>query len=305
MDFSLNIKSISSSFPVPCEIADKYIKLASGDQIKVLLLAVRDLSEKIDTVAISEKLKIDESAVVDALLFWVKCGIVIRDEAAPEKPEKQVTVTAEMPTRRDVIARGMEDEKIRLLLREAQLKFGRNLKNNESRLLVSLYDDYGMDVSVILLLLQHAAAQGKANLAYIRATAVKWLKSGVETVLDGEKIIADEARARLAFGIVRRAFGIEDRMPSEKEAEFSNVWINEWEMSAGMLKAAYDVCIDSKAKISFPYINKILEKWHAAGYKTPEEVKEAAQNKTKKPADVKTDFAGFDLDAFEAKLNRD
>ena len=305
MDFSLNIKSISSSFPVPCDVADKYIKIASADQIKVLLLAVRELSDKIDVKTIADKLKISTSATEDALLFWVKCGIITREEAPPEKEEKKIVISAEMPTRRDVIARGMEDDKIRLLLREAQLKFGRSIKNNESRLLVSLYDDYGMDVSVILLLLQHAAAQNKANLTYIRATALKWLKSGVSTVFDAERMIADEAKGRLAFTIVRRAFGIEDRLPSEKETEFSNIWVNEWEMPPEMLKAAYDACIDSKAKISFPYINKVLEKWHSAGYKTLEEVKAGEQKKVKKNTTGPTDFAGFDLDAFEAKLNSD
>ena len=305
MNFSLNIKSISSSFPVPCDVADKYIKLASADQIKVLLLAVRDLSDRIDVKAISDKLNIDTLAVEDALLFWVKCGIIIREEVLAEKEEKKITITAEMPTRSDVIARGMEDDKIRLLLREAQLKFGRNLKNNESRLLVSLYDDYGMDVSVILLLLQHAAAQKKANLTYIRSTAVKWLKSGVSTVLDGEKLIADEAKAKLAFTVVRRAFGIEDRLPSEKETELSNIWVNEWKMPPEMLKAAYDVCIDSKAKISFPYINKILEKWHTAGYKTTQDVKAGEEKRAAKSKETVKSFAGYDLAAFEAKLNSD
>lgn len=305
MEFSLNMKSISSSFPVPCEVADKYIKLASGEQIKVLLLAVRELSDKIDVSSIAGKLKTDETAVEDALLFWVQCGIVVREETLAEKPEKQVVINTELPTRRDVINRGMEDEKIRLLLREAQLKFGRNLKNNESRLLVSLYDDYGMDVSVILLLLQHAAVQKKANLTYIRATAVKWLKAGVENVRDGEAIIANEAKGKLAFGVVRRVFGIDDRKPSDKETEFSDIWVNVWNMPDEMLKAAYDVCIDSKAKISFPYINKVLEKWHKAGYKTLSDIKSGGEKRPNKKNSAKNDFAGFDLDAFEAKLNRD
>lgn len=304
MEFSLNFKSISASFPVPCEVADKYVKLASGEQIKVLLLVMRDLSDKISARSISEKLGIGETDAEDALLFWVRLGILQREETQPENPHKNVTISAQLPTRQDVIARGMEDDKIRLLLREAQLKFGRNLKNNESRLLVSLYDDYGMDVSVILLLLQHAAVEGKANLSYIRSTAVKWLKAGVQNVLDGEKLIADEVRGRLAFSVVMRTFGIEKRLPSEREVELSNLWVNDWGMSQDMLKAAYDACVDSKAKLSFPYISKILEKWHAAGYKTPEDVKsgEVRQKKNDRKAN---DFAGFDLDAFEAKLNSD
>ena len=305
MEFSLNIKSISSSFPVPCDVADKYIKLASGEQLKVLLLAVRELSDKIDVSGIAEKLRTDKTSVEDALLFWVQCGIIVSEETPAEKPEKQVVITAQMPSRSDVITRGMEDEKIRLLLREAQLKFGRSLKNNESRLLVSLYDDYGMDVSVILLLLQHAASQKKANLKYIQETAVRWLKAGVETVKDGEALIVKEAKGKLAFGVVRRVFGLDDRLPSDKETEFSDTWVNVWNMSESMLKAAYDACIDSKTKISFPYINKVLEKWHKAGYKTVGDIKTGEEKRPNKKKGASNDFAGFDLDAFEAKLNRD
>ena len=304
MEFSVNFKSISASFPVPCDVADKYIKLASGEQIKALLLIMRDLSDTISAGSIAEKLGIDETAAEDALLFWVRCGVLSGVQPPAEKKEKSIVISSELPTRQDVIARGMEDQKIRLLLREAQLKFGRGLKNNESRLLVSLYDDYGMDVSVILLLLQHAAAQKKTNLSYIRATAAKWLKSGVTNVREGEALIAEEARGKLAFSVVRRAFGIEDRLPSDKEIEFSNLWVNAWQMSPEMLKAAYDVCIDSKAKISFPYISKVLEKWHTCGYKTVSDIKEdkGGTARSRRPAN---DFAGFDIDAFEAKLNSD
>ena len=303
MEFSLNFKSVSSSFPVPCDIVDKYIKLASGEQIKVLLLVMRDLSDKIDAAHIAAQLNIDVTSAEDALLFWVRCGMLSRVETPDEKTEKKVVISTELPTREDVIARGMEDERVRLLLREAQLKFGRTLKNNESRLLVSLYDDYGMDVSVILLLLQHAVAENKANLAYIRSTAAKWLKAGVENVSDGEALIADEAKSKLAFGIICRTFGIEQRMPSKKEIEYSNLWVNEWSMPPEMLKAAYDVCVDQKTKVSFSYIDKILEKWHMAGYKTVGDIKNEG---TKAVSKNKTnDFAGFDLDAFEAKLNSD
>ncbi len=305
MEFSLNFKSMTQSFPIPCEVADKYIKLASGEQIKVLLLVMRDLSDKISADSISEKLNIGKADAEDALLFWARLGVLEREGAEANKVQKNVIITTELPTRQDIIMRGMEDEKVRLLLREAQLKFGRSLKNNESRLLVSLYDDYGMDVSVILLLLQHLAAENKSNLANIRATAAKWLKAGVETVSDGEAIIAEEVKSRLAFSVVRRAFGIEPRMPSSKEAELSNLWVNKWGMSPELLKAAYDACIDQKAKISFSYIAKILEKWHSAGYKTVDDIKNGDKASKQKQKSGANDFAGFDLDAFEAKLNSD
>ena len=304
MNFSLNIKSMASSFPMPCDVADKYIKLASGVQIKVLILVMRELSDKVNTDAIADKLGISRLDAEDALLFWVRCGILSGEETVEENKNNNIVIDTQLPTRQDVIMRGMEDEKIRFLLREAQLKFARNLKNNESRFLVSLYDDYGMDISVILVLLQHAVAENKANLSYIRLTAVKWLKAGVQSVNDCEAIIAEEARSKLAFGVVARVFGIDMRKPSEKETEYSNIWVNKWNMSPEMLKAAYDACIDQKTKISFPYINKILEKWHTCGYKTVKEIKNDKKiNNDKKHA--QNDYAGFDIEAFEAKINSD
>ena len=121
---------------------------------------------------------------------------------------------------------------------------------------------------------------------------------------DGEAIIAEETRMKLAFSVVCNAFGIEKRMPSEKETQYSNAWVNDWGMTPDMLKAAYDVCIDSKAKLSFPYINKVLEKWHTAGYKTFLDVKNG-EKKSVKGSKSSNAFAGYDLDAFEAKLNSD
>ena len=46
-----------------------------------------------------------------------------------------------------------------------------------------------------------------------------------------------------------------------------------------MLKAAYDICVDKKTKLSFAYVAKILESWHAAGYKTPADVTAGEQKK--------------------------
>ena len=54
-------------------------------------------------------------------------------------------------------------------------------------------------------------------------------------------------------------------------------------------------------------LNKVivLKNVASVSYKTLDEVKAADRNKAKNKASSATDFAGFDLDAFEAKLNRD
>lgn len=303
MKYTVNTAIFGNTFAIPCDVADKSLKIATHTQLKVLLYFMRNISGGIDPQKISEALSLPVGEVEDALVFWQQRDILI-GEKTPEPQPRAVIINSAMPTRADVIKRGLEDERLMFLLREAQLKFGRNLKQNESSLLVSLYDDHGMDASVILLLLGYAAREGKCNIAFVKKTATLWLNQGVETVTDAERLIADAAKQNLAWQIVQNAFGIEKRNPSAKESELSNLWINEWKISADMLKAAYDACVDAKTKLSMPYVAKIIESWHKAGYNTPDDINKKAKTEKVKPVN-KRSFASYDIDLFEKMLDED
>ena len=301
MIYNVNTAIFSSTYAIPTDVADKYLKIATHTQLKVLLYFMRNISSGINPQKIADELSLPVGEVEDALTFWQQRDILI-GETPKETEAKPIIINSSMPTRADVIKRGLEDKQLMFLLREAQLKFGRNLKQNENSLLVSLYDDHGMDAAVILLLLGYAAREGKCNISFVKKTAVQWLSAGVETVSDAERVIADTAKQSLAWQVVQNAFGIERRNPSAKEFEYSNLWINEWKISADLLKAAYDACIDSKTKLSMPYVAKIIESWHKEGITTPEQ---AASQKQKKQSAAKPNYAGYDLDLFEKMLNKD
>ena len=300
MKYTINASVFGSTFAVPSSVADKYLKTATHTQLKVLLYFMRNISGGIDPQSIADALLLPQSEVCDALDFWQQCDVLV-GEAEKQTEPKTVIINSELPSRADVIKRGLEDKQLMFLLREAQLKFGRNLKQNESQLLVSLYDDYGMDPSVLLLLLGFAAREGKCNLSFIKKTATAWLGAGVETVMDAEAIITEQAKQSLAWQVVQAAFGIERRNPSTKELELSSLWINEWKISADMLKAAYDACIDSKTKLSFAYVAKIIESWHKDGITTPEQIKNKHQSGEGSLVGKKqkNDYAGYDLDLYE------
>lgn len=301
MTYNINTAIFGNTFAVPTAVADKHLKTATLNQLKVLLYFMRNISGGIDSQKIADALSLPLAEAEDALFFWQQCGILIAD-TPPEPEHKPVIINSTMPTRSDVIRRGLEDDRLAFLLREAQLKFGRNLKQNESSLLVSLYDDYGMDVSVILMLLGFAAREGKCNVSFVKKTAAQWLSAGVETVIDAEQIIADGAKQNLAWSIVQNAFGIEKRNPSTKELEYSILWVNDWNIGADLLKAAYDACIDAKTKLSIPYVAKIIESWHKDGITDPTQIK---TKKAPSAAKSANGYAGYDLDLFEKMLNDD
>ncbi len=303
MKYTINAAVFGNTFAVPGAVADKHLKIATHTQLKVLLYFMRNLSDAVDLKKTASALSLPESEVADALSFWAQCDILLCEQPKG-KEQKPVILSSDKPTRADVIRRGLEDEHLTFLLREAQLKFGRNLKQNESSLLVSLYDDHGMDVSVILLLLQHASREGKCNITFIKRTATNWLQAGVETVLDAESLIAEESKAHLAWQVVQSAFGLEKRKPSDREIELSNLWVNDWAIPRDMLRAAYNECVDKKAKFSMAYVAKIIENWHKEGVTTPQQISAKKQTASKKAA-AKNNYGGYNVDLFDKMLDKD
>ena len=302
MKYLINPKAFSAVFTVPAAVADKHLKLARGEHIKVLLYIMRNMSVNPNNAEIAAATGLSEYDVAEALLYWESAGILMPDGKPAEKAEIKAAVVKQnaKPDRADVARRGAEDEKIRYLLTETQMKLGRNLKSNETSTLVWLYDDLGLDVSLILMIVQYAAAHGKARIGFIESTATDWVDRGISTIAAADKELNQMAMSEQAWGIVCSAFGFGKRKPSKNELKLSLMWVDDWKMSREMLAAAYNACVDGISKFDIKYISKILENWHEKGYKTPDDIEEK-----KNSGGEKESFAAYDIDLFEKMLNSD
>lgn len=310
MEYIINPAVFSSAFTLPGEIADRHLKLASATQLKVILFVFRHLADAKNSKEIAEGLALKQAEVEDALLYWQSAGILMpkNTEIVPEKPVEKAPkitkkTTIEMPTRQDVARRAVDDSRFAFLLQESQVKFGRLLKDNESRVLLWLYEDEGMEVSLILMLLEYAISENKCTLAFIQRTAAEWLNNGIETISDAEVYITELYKKKTAWKIVEATFGIEDRMPSSKELEYSGKWINEWGFDRAILKLAYEICVDTKSKFSMPYVAKILESWHQSGVKTEQEAKLRLASK-KTNSETGFGHTTQELDLIEQMINK-
>ncbi len=298
MEFLINPSVYSSSFAFPIDVADKYLKLAKAEHIKVLLYIMRNNKQMPTIEEISKQTDVSQYDVKEALLFWADTGILISNNINVniKSNNPKIIVKSLKPQREDVAKRGLEDPKIHYLLNETQLKFGRNLKTNESSTLVWLYDDLGLDVSLILLIVQYAVVHNKANIRFIESVATDWVNIGVESLADADEQLRILALSEQAWGLVSKAFGIERRKPSKKENEVSYKWINEWKISKELLEKAYEVCVDAKSKFIFSYTEKIIEKWYAKGYKNPDDI--VVENKSR------DEMQGvYDIDLYEKMVD--
>lgn len=299
MNYYINPQALSPFFTIPVSVVDKHFKFAKAEHIKILLYILRNMTEIPETSAIAEACGVNDFCVEEALLFWADAGILIPkdDVINPAIQKPQLLTQAKKPTRSDIAKRG-DDPKIRYLLRETQVKFARPLKSNEAQTLIWLYDDYGLDVSLILLIVQYAVAHKKANIRFIESTAVSWAEKGICDIMDAEAELQKMTLSEQAWGVVSRAFGLEKRKPSKKECDYAYLWLNEWKLSPEMLERAYEECVNQKSKFSIAYTAKILESWHQKGYKNPDEIESK-----RKTDNEKASIAAYNLDEFEKMLN--
>ncbi len=305
MSFSINPQVFQNVFTLPGDIADKHLKLASTTQLRVILYIFRHISDGCDKELIGNALNIDVIEVEDALLYWNNAGLLIGDSnpVSTKKSEKLVRSNIIKPSREEVAQRGAQNKQIQMLLSEAQIKFGRILKTGEASTLVWLFDDVGMDASLILMLIEYAVSENKCNITFIEKTAIDWLNADIKNIADAERHITEQYAKKTAWRLVQAAFGLDERMASKKELDYAQLWINEWHLDRKILRLAYERCVDAKSKFSMPYTAKILEGWHNSGYTTDSDVINGEATATTKKQKNKNDYATYDIDLVEKMLN--
>jgi DnaD/phage-associated family protein len=309
MDFFVKPESLSAAFLLPADITDKHIKLAGALQLKVILYCYRHMADGFDAKKISEALSISEDDVKDALNFWCELGVLGSNEQKTTVLPTVVTPTpppkAIKPNRGEVARRGLEDAEIAFLLSEAQIKFGRTLKQSESSLLVWLYDDLGLNAAVILMAIEYALQAGKCNVGYIEKVGKDWAESGVDTVLAAENKIAELGNERLYWNVMRSAFGLDTRAPSESETKLANLVIGQWKMEKSLLKKAYDLCVDQIGKYRASYIKTILTSWHKKGICSVADLEKETKAAEKPKAKSKGSYATYDISKLDEIINGD
>lgn len=285
MGYYLNPNELTAMFAVPASVADKHLKLASGDSLKVLLWCLKNSDKKYDISAISEALKLDEYTVRDCLDFWVERSVLCSTTdpsptAEPEKKPKVVRRSATKPGRDEVAHRGLEDAEIAFILRESEQKLGHILRQSEASTLVWLHDDLGLPASLILMIVGFAVTEGRSNIGFIERTAVEWVNDGIQDIQAAEQRLVDMRRRNSSWHVVETAMGLSKRQPTKLELETADLWVTEWGYGEDIIRAAYDTCIDTISEFKMPYIKKIISEWHKAGVKTADDILKLNAKKT-------------------------
>jgi DnaD/phage-associated family protein len=333
-------------FAVPCAVADEHLKLARELHLKVLLWILRHGGAVEGLEALAQWLGKPTGELVDAVQFWIDRGVFVT-EPAPEKPVlaspslvrlPQAPAQGTQPPRSDfagtqqsdgaapqaaarpsagqVIARTDEDGDMRELFRMADAQLGRTIGYEGQCVLLLLHDTCGLPKEVICMLLRYCSTIGKTNNAYIEAVGRDWGQREIDTIEKADEQIAVLTESLALWKELRRLTGIAAPRPTKAQCGYLCRWRSTFGYGIDMIFAAYEEMADHTGKVSFGYMDKILESWHAAGFRTPAQAtaqkqaflqqKKAAVPPKKAQKQSGTAAAGyetsFDLEAFERSL---
>lgn len=183
---------------------------------------------------------------------------------------------------RGEIAAAMEREPaFQGLCREMENRLGRVFTDNDLRCLYTMYDHLGLSAEVILLLtgwaIQRERRQKNSPAAcprmpQVQREAFKWKRLGIDTLERAEDYLRRQEAVDEREWAVLQMVGVSERRPAvEKEREFIAAWVG-MGLSDELIHLAYERTVYQKKAMNWPYMNKILLSWHAAGYKTPQQV---------------------------------
>ncbi|MDO4847798.1 MAG: DnaD domain protein [Clostridiaceae bacterium] len=301
--YSLNSSLYASVFVVPRDIVDKYIKMASFCAVKSLLWILNYRGGAFSVSELAKSIGSSEADVKEALDYWVNEGVLVKDgetvaaqpvtsdshllkdkaekaEKPAEKKEVEIKEELVLPTYEQVVTRMNEDKKIEELINHVQFMLGRTTGQDMNARLVQMVDGYGLPIEIILRLIQYCVDIGKTSNAFILGVAKSWYKNEISTLEQADEYINSHSRAQSIYNDFRMLTGLTAPQATSKQEEYFIKW-DSYKTSVEMMVYAYEITVEKTGKISFAYMDKIISSWHENGYKTPEDVDNAAKAKAK------------------------
>ncbi|MBO4219839.1 MAG: DnaD domain protein, partial [Clostridia bacterium] len=192
-----------------------------------------------------------------------------------------------------------EHAELALLLDACQNTVGKVFNSVEANTVLVMRDYLCLEPEYILALMAYCKEKGKTSLKYMERMAYTLTDKGIDSFAALEDHLRRKDKYDSSEEFLRRMFGIGDRALTAKEHSAFTRWSIDWELDTELIRKAYETTVNAIGKPSVPYADKILEKWHSAGYEKPGDVPEPESQQSR------SGEGSFGTDEFfEAALKR-
>ena len=330
MNFKVNSGIWGTMFGVPGIVADNFLKLATGEQIKVLLYILRNSGSNCtdEEIAMNTGVSVQEAA--EAVMFWQQVNVLGEEKNSAALQKDIMNSTPVSPVQASMLQQQQQALKVKKapqanrkqeltpseisglmrdsadiseLFKTAEGILG-TLNHTQQNSLIWMYSYLGLKKEVIITLLAYCVSIEKTNAGYIEKIACDWSENDINTLNSAQEEVSRMSASREYTSQIMRAFEMK-RRPTAKQSEIISQWKNIG-FSMELIHYAYEKTIEQIDKLSFEYINKILLSWRSSGYASVKDVKNAEDDyKKKKKADAKTAALDddFDVDKYKIFIN--
>lgn len=338
MKYGFNCGIWGNIFGVPSIVADGFLKIADGSQLKVLLYLLRNNGKSFDIQEIAETLDLPEDEVSDSVLFWEQHGILPSDnesslpavnsifsavpaslpEYLPERQKNYISCSRDSSDGLNITPSEISDmlkstPQLRDLFTISE-KYFENFNFAVQRSLIWIYQYLGFSPEMIEIILEYCVSINKAYIWEIEAVALKFRRNGIDSPeLARNEIdrLKDEMENGSFIKKIKRMFFME-RDPVTRQRNFMIKWKSE-EYPDELIRLAYEKSVEAtgnKARIPIEYIDTILKRWKEKNITTPEQAEQDdidfkslfKKQKTKSNSDKNTESNDFE-DEYEALWN--
>lgn len=289
-------------FAVPAAVADHFLKLASGDQLKVLLYVLCHSDTALTAEQIAAQCGVQASAVEEALAFWQSVNILrntpeaapaailtaaapkpaelpaakpAEPAAAPVKAAVQTTSAAWAKRPSEIAERKQQNPAVAEMFAAAEQLAGRPLNHTELQSLLWMHEYLGLKPDLVMMLAAYCIEIGCFQVRYMEKIALEWEERGILTHEAAQQDIQRMETARSFTGQIMRIFEM-NRRPTPKQQAFIDGWMQK-QLPVDLIRLAYEKTRDAADdRLSFPYLDTILQRWAAAGIYTVEAAEQDA-----------------------------
>lgn len=207
---------------------------------------------------LSKKFNISVSELADIFASLEKKGVVkfsgdsVTLKYNDEKPEFIIK-----PALDPQVILSTSQGEMREIITSAEKCFGKMLSPKDIDAIMNVKHYYSFSSAVLSAMLGYIEGFDRKSIALIEKTAIDWYEKEINTLEAAHEYIRISEENNTRYKKLASALGIYGRSLTKKEKEFADKWNSVYTIE--QIKDAYEKTIDTTGKISFSYMNSVLE----------------------------------------------
>ena len=182
-------------------------------------------------------------------------------------------------TEQDVLEAMDHDSGFRMLYGEVQRMLGRAMNTEELKILLSFQRYLGLPAEVTSVLVSYCKDRARQkgslrnpSLRAIEKEAYFWAEQGIDTLEEAAAYIHNQNVKNSRLSHLKSLLQIRSRALTPAEERYASGWL-EMGFDDEAISMAYERTCLNTGGLNWPYMNKIMSRWHAAGLKTGEQIR--------------------------------